>query len=266
MSGEKIDGSFAGASLDDLKGRVAIVTGAGQGLGRAFAQAYCKAGASVVVAERNAERGEAVAAALQKAGHGALFVRTDVSDAASVAAMAQAAMARFRRIDILVNNAAIFSTIRMRSFDEIPLEEWNEVMNVNVTGCFLSARAVLPAMKSAGWGRIINISSGTVTMGRPQYLHYVTSKAALIGMSRSMAREVGKFGINVNTILPGATLTEVPRETVTDEQRKAIVAMQCIPRIEEPGDLVGPVLFLSSEASRFVTGQSITVDGGVTHL
>jgi 3-oxoacyl-[acyl-carrier protein] reductase len=254
------------AAYADLKGRVTIVTGAGQGLGRAFAKAFCEAGAAVVIAERNANKGQDVARQLREAGHKVRFVHTDVADATSVDGMAKSALQEFGRIDILVNNAAIFSTLTMRTFDEIPLEEWKHVMNVNITGCFLTARAVLPAMKAAEWGRIINISSGTVTMGRPLYLHYVTSKAALIGMSRSMAREVGKFGINVNTVLPGATVTEVQRETVTEDQRRAIVALQCIPRNEEPSDLIGPVLFLASDASRFVTGQSLTVDGGITHL
>jgi NAD(P)-dependent dehydrogenase (short-subunit alcohol dehydrogenase family) len=146
VTAERADASCEVAKLADLKGRVAIVTGAGQGLGRAFAQAYCASGASVVIAERNAERGRAVAEALQQAGHGALFVPTDVSDAESVEAMVRLTMERFRRIDILVNNAAIFSIIKMQSFEKIPLKEWNEVMNVNVTGCFLTARAVLPAM------------------------------------------------------------------------------------------------------------------------
>ncbi len=252
--------------MDDLAGRVVVITGGGQGLGRAYAHAFADAGAIPVIAELNEGNGRTVAEELAKKKQKALFVQTDVASDDSVQAMVAKADAAFGRIDVLVNNAAIFSTLQMRPFEEIPLDEWRRVLDVNITGSFLCARAVLPVMRRAHWGRIINVSSGTVTMGRPNYMHYVTSKAAVIGMARSMAREVGKYGINVNTVLPGATVTEVPRATVTDAQRQAIVGMQCIPRIEEMADLIGPVMFLASEASRFVTGQSLTVDGGVTHL
>lgn len=254
------------SAMSDLAGRVVVVTGAGQGLGRAYAHAFADAGAIPVIAELDENSGRAVADELAQKKAKALFVRTDVSSPESVQAMVAKADAEFGRIDVLVNNAAIFSTLQMRPFEEIPLEEWARVLNVNITGSFLCARAVLPVMRRANWGRIINISSATVSMGRPNYLHYVTSKAAVIGMARSMAREVGKYGINVNTVLPGATVTEVPRATVTEAQRQAIVGLQCIPRIEAMDDLIGPVLFLASDASRFVTGQSLTVDGGVTHL
>jgi 3-oxoacyl-[acyl-carrier protein] reductase len=245
-----------------LRGRVAIVTGAGQGLGRAFAKAFALAGAIPVIAERNHDKGRAVAAEI---GGEALAIHTDVADPASIDNMVAAVGQRFRRIDILVNNAGIFSTLEMRPFEQIPLAEWDEVLRVNVTGPFLCARAVLPAMRRAGWGRIINMASGAVTLGRPNYLHYITSKAALVGMTRSMARELGPEGITVNSILPGATFTEVERKTVTPEQKALIVAQQCIPRPEAPEDLVGTVLFLASEASAFMTGQAVTVDGGCTH-
>jgi NAD(P)-dependent dehydrogenase (short-subunit alcohol dehydrogenase family) len=130
---------------------------------------------------------------------------------------------------------------------------------------FLCCRAVLPAMRRAKWGRIVNMASGAVTLGRPNYLHYITSKAALVGMTRSMARELGRDGITVNAILPGATFTEIERKTVTPAQKERIVAMQCIPRPEVPEDLVGTILFLASDASAFLTGQALTVDGGATH-
>ena len=144
-------------------------------------------------------------------------------------------------------------------------EEWDQVMRVNVTGVMLSTRAVTPAMREARWGRIINMSSGSILLGRPHYLHYTTSKSALIGMTRSLARELGAHGITVNAVLPGPVFTEVPRETVTPVQKKAIVGMQCVPRPQEPRDLIGTLLFLASEGSGFLTGQSITVDGGATH-
>ncbi len=199
-------------------------------------------------------------------GRGALAIETDVSDEASVKRMAQVVEDQCGRIDTLVNNAGIFSTLEMRPFEQIPLEEWERVLRVNVTGPFLCARAVLPAMRRQKRGRIINIASGAVSLGRPNYLHYIASKAALAGMSRSMARELGGDGITVNSILPGATFTEVERKTVTPEQKQRIVAMQCIPRPETPDDLVGTALFLASDNAAFVTGQSINLDGGATHL
>jgi 3-oxoacyl-[acyl-carrier protein] reductase len=251
--------------LASLQDRVVIVTGAGQGLGRAFAKAFAAAGAIAIIAERNAERAQAVAAEIARVSNRARAIVTDVADPDSVDRMAHAVEQEFGRIDVLVNNAAIFSTLEMRPFDQIPLDEWENVLKVNVTGAFLCARAVVPAMRRAKWGRIINMASGAVSLGRPNYLHYIASKAALDGMTRSLARELGPDGITVNAILPGATFTEIERKTVTPEQKERIVAMQCIPRPEAPQDLVGTMLFLASDASAFLTGQAITVDGGATH-
>jgi 3-oxoacyl-[acyl-carrier protein] reductase len=253
------------AGDQSLRGRVAIVTGAGQGIGRVFAKALAAAGAKAVIAERNADKAHGVAAEIAAGGGEALAIRTDVADPVSVGKMVREVEVQYGRIDILVNNAGSFSTLEMRPFELIPLDEWEEVLRVNVTGPFLCARAVLPAMRRAGWGRIINMASAAVTMGRPNYLHYITSKAALVGMSRSMARELGAEGITVNSILPGATFTEIERKTVTPQQKERIVAQQCIPRPEIPEDLVGMLLFLASDASAFVTGQALTVDGGCTH-
>jgi 3-oxoacyl-[acyl-carrier protein] reductase len=249
-----------------LAGHVAIITGAGQGIGRAFAKAFAAAGATAVIAERNGKTATAVAGEIAQAGGTSLAVETDVADEASVLQMARTVDERFGRIDTLVNNAGIFSTLEMRPFDQIPLPEWEEVLRVNVTGPFLCARAVLPAMRRRKRGRIINIASGAVLLGRPNYLHYIASKSALIGMSRSMARELGADGITVNSILPGATFTEIERKTVTPEQKQRIVAMQCIARPETPDDLVGTALFLASDNAAFITGQSINLDGGATHL
>jgi 3-oxoacyl-[acyl-carrier protein] reductase len=247
-----------------LKDRVVIITGAGQGIGRAFAKAFALAGAKVVIAERNEKTAAAVAGEILATNGQALAVTTDVADEASIKEMTQLVEDEFGRIDVLINNAGIFSTLEMRPFDQIPLDEWERVLKVNLTGPFLCARAVLPAMRRAKWGRIINIASGAVRLGRPNYLHYIATKSALMGMSLSMARELGPDNITVNAILPGATFTEIERKTVTPQQKERIVAMQCIPRAETPQDLVGAALFLASEASAFITGQSINLDGGVT--
>jgi NAD(P)-dependent dehydrogenase (short-subunit alcohol dehydrogenase family) len=247
-----------------LRDRVVIITGAGQGIGRAFAKSFAEAGARVVIAELNEERAGKVAAEILEAGGQALAVTSDVADPNSINEMVEVVIDQWGRIDVLINNAGIFSTLEMRPFDQIPLEEWERVLRVNLTGPFLCARAVLPAMRQAKWGRIINIASGAVRLGRPNYLHYIATKAALSGMSLSMARELGPDGITVNAILPGATFTEIERKTVTPEQKERIIAMQCIPRAETPDDLVGAALFLASDASGFVTGQSINLDGGVT--
>jgi 3-oxoacyl-[acyl-carrier protein] reductase len=240
------------------KDKVAIITGAGQGLGRAYALRLAKEGAKVVVAELNPEKGKAVADEAK-----GLFVRTNVADEASVQAMARQAVDAYGRIDILVNNAAIFSTLKMRPFWEIPLAEWDELMGVNVRGVWLAAKAVVPQMRKQRSGRIVNISSGAVLMGRPNYLHYVASKGAVISMTRAMARELGEFGINVNAITPGAVYTEIPRETVTPEQREAMIRAQSIKRAAAPQDLEGTVVFLCSDDAAFITGQTINVDGGL---
>ena len=245
-----------------LEGQVAIVTGGGQGIGRVFAQSFAAAGAIAIVADRNPETARSVAASI---GESAMAVEVDVGDEASVARMVADVEARHGRIDALINNAAIFSTLTMRPFDEIPVEEWNQVMRVNLNGPFLCARGVLPAMRRAKRGRIVNIASGAVTLGRPGYLHYIASKAALIGMSRSMARELGPDNITVNSILPGATFTEIERKTITPEWVERIVAQQCIHRPQTPEDLAGAILFLCSDAAEFITGQALTIDGGATH-
>ncbi len=243
-----------------LSSRVAIVTGAAQGLGRAFAHRLVAEGAVVAIADRNVKGARTVVDEL--GDDHAMAIEVDVADESSVGAMVTAVVERWARVDVLVNNASIFSSIKMRPFEEISVAEWDDLMAVNVKGAFLCARAVAPVMKSAGYGRIVNISSATIWIGRPNYLHYVTSKAALIGMTRAMSRELGPFNVTVNAVTPGATETEVPRETVTPEQSLQIVAGQAIKRREVPADLVGTVAFLSSGDSDFITGQTINVDGG----
>jgi 3-oxoacyl-[acyl-carrier protein] reductase len=246
--------------------RVVVITGAAQGLGRAYALRFAALGYRLALLDLNGDALAKVAEWITQAHGECLAITADIGDVQSVQAAAQQIDARFGRADVLVNNAAIFSKLKMRPFEEIPLDEWNRVLHVNITGSFLMARAIVPLMRRHGWGRLINVSSAAALMGRPNYLHYTTSKAAVIGMTRSMARELGPEGITVNAVLPGATDTEVARETVTPAQKAALIAMRSIPREENVDDVTGVVLFLAGEDSRFVTGQSLSVDGGTTFL
>jgi 3-oxoacyl-[acyl-carrier protein] reductase len=250
----------------DVRDRVVIVTGAAQGIGRTYAIEFARAGAKVVVADIQGDKAAVVAQEIAAEGHAAIAQAIDVAAPESVRRGIDATLAAFGRIDVLINNAAIFTPLGRRVFDEIPFEEWERVLRVNVTGSWLCASAVAPVMRKAGWGRIVNISSSTVPMGLPMFTHYVTSKAAVIGMTRAMARELGPHGITVNCVLPGLTDTEVDNPGRTDAMRAKVVDLQCVKRIERPEDLVGMLLFLASPASAFVTGQSIAVDGGSVFL
>jgi 3-oxoacyl-[acyl-carrier protein] reductase len=248
-----------------LQDRVAIVTGGGQGLGRAFAHALAREGASVAIAELDGSRGEAVAEEVRAAGGQALAVATDVAAEDSTRALAATVHERFGRIDVLVNNAAIFSTIKMRPFDEIPVDEWDALMAVNVRGVFLCCKAVAPYMRQQRSGKIINIASVVFDLGRAHYLHYVASKGAVIGITRGVATELGDFNINANAISPSATHHEVRRESVTPEGAQEFANQQAIKRPEVPEDLIGTVIFLASPASDFITGQTFNVDGGLRY-
>jgi 3-oxoacyl-[acyl-carrier protein] reductase len=245
---------------------VVVVTGAAQGLGRAYARRFAREGHRVVALDIKSEAVAQVAQEIAAAGGECMSLSADTGDEASVDRAAALVDERFGRCDVLVNNAAIFSTLRMRPFEEIPLDEWTRVLHVNITGTFLMTRAMAPLMRRNRWGRVVNVSSAAVLMGRPHYLHYTTSKAAVIGMTRSMARELGPDGITVNVLLPGATSTGIPRETITPQQKQAQIAMRSIQREEGPEDLDGVVMFLASDDSAFVTGQSLVVDGGLTFL
>jgi NAD(P)-dependent dehydrogenase (short-subunit alcohol dehydrogenase family) len=244
--------------------RVVIVTGAAQGIGRELACQFAAAGAVAVVADLDIDRAHGVVKKIHDAGGLAHAVEVDVADESSVAAMVDAVVERWGRVDVLINNASIFATIEKGPFDEIPLDQWEQVLKVNVTGTYLCVRAVASHMRAAGFGRIVNISSDSVPRGVANYLHYVTSKSALIGMTNSLARELGGYGITVNCVRPGMVATEVERDQ-SSEARARAASQQCIPRTMVPTDLVGLMFFLATPAAAFITGQTIACDGGYTH-
>jgi NAD(P)-dependent dehydrogenase (short-subunit alcohol dehydrogenase family) len=246
--------------------RVVIVTGAAQGIGRELARQFAAAGALAVVADLDLGKAETVVKEIHDVGGAGLAVQVNVADESSVAAMVDTVIDRWGRIDVLINNASIFATIEKGPFDEIPLAQWEQVLKVNVTGTYLCVRAVAAHMRTAGFGRIINVSSDAVTRGTVNYLHYVTSKSAVIGMTNSLARELGGHGITVNCVRPGSVATEVERTVnPTVEVRQRAASLQCIPRGMVPTDLVGVMFFLATPASAFITGQTIACDGGYTH-
>lgn len=266
-SAHQTDDPSSGTSVLRKDGRcVAIVTGSGQGIGRSIALALASQGADVVIADRNGEQASVVAAEIEAKGGSAHPVAVDVSDPSAVNAMAEATVEKFGRIDVLVNNAAIFSTIEMKDFDYISAEEWRMVIDVNLTGVFLCCKAVADYMRTNGYGRIVNMSSATVLFGRPRYLHYVASKAGVVGITRGLARELGGAGINVNTLMPGSVDTGIVRDSVGPAQSKAIIASQSVPRRLVSEDIVGATLFLASPASGAVTGQSLVADGGANFV
>lgn len=247
-----------------LKGKVIIVTGAGQGIGRQFALRLAAEGACVVIAELNEAKGRAVADEVKAQGGEALALHTDVSDPESAEAMAQATVATYGRIDALVNNAAIYYGLQMKPFDQITLSEWRGLMAVNVDGLFHCARAVVPAMRKQGSGRIVNLTSGAFHLPVPGIAHYIASKGAVIGFTRALACELGEAGITVNAIAPGFTLSEASQVLAGPELAVAIASRQCLKRSEQPEDLVGALVFLCSDDSAFFTGQTMTVDGGTS--
>lgn len=256
-------------NIEGIKDKVIIVTGGGHGIGKAYCLAFGGAGARVVAADIDEPAATKVAAQVAaETGASALGLRVDVADEASTKRMAKATLDRFGRIDVLVNNAAIFATIPMNrgGIETIDPAEWDRLMAVNLKGLFFCSRAVLPTMRAQKSGKIINIASGTVFSGSAGRIHYVTSKAGVIGFTRTLAREVGGDNILVNCIAPGSTLSE---EEPTEEilrMRESAVQHRVLKRVQKPQDLVGPMLFLASSLSDFMTGQTISVDGGQAFL
>jgi NAD(P)-dependent dehydrogenase (short-subunit alcohol dehydrogenase family) len=241
-----------------LVGRVAIVTGGARHIGSAYCRKLAEEGAAVVVAD--ILDGEPVADEIRAAGGKALALQIDVSKEEDTNRMAAEAAKTFGQIDILVNNAAIFINIQRHPFYEITADEWDRVSAVNIKGPFLCAKAVFPQMKEQKGGKIINISSSTAYWGTPNFLHYVASKAALIGMTRSLAREVGEFNICVNAIAPG--LVEHEGQNAPKALTELQLKERSIKRLQTPEDLLGTLVFLCSSDSDFMTGQTIVVDGG----
>ncbi|MEM7327477.1 MAG: SDR family oxidoreductase [Pseudomonadota bacterium] len=245
-----------------LTGKTAIVTGAAQGIGRAYAESLASEGANVVVSDI-ADPSAAVDA-IKAAGGQALGVTADVTSSESLQAMVQSAEASFGPVEILVNNAAVFASITLKPFTQISEDEWDMVMRVNVRGPFQAAKAVLPSMQKVGRGKIINVSSGTALRGAPMFLHYVSSKGAIIAQTRALSREVAKDNVHVNTLVVGLTESEGVKEhaQLLGAAKAPTIAMRAIQREMVPEDLLGALLFLASEDSDFVTGQSINIDGG----
>nr|WP_274636401.1 SDR family oxidoreductase [Microbacterium bovistercoris] len=254
------------SNRSSLEGSVIVVTGGGQGIGRAYAHEIARAGGTPVIAEINEARAAAVVAEIEAEGGHAVSLPLDVGSQESTQRLGSDLLERFGKVDGLVNNAAIFSTIKVKPFWEISIEEWDTLLAVNLRGPWLVTTALLPALRAAGKASIVNVASDSVWLGRGGYLHYVASKAGLAGMTFAMAHELGADEIRVNTLSPGPTYTEIERETVSPEQRKAMHERQALARDAHPDDMVGTVLFLLSDASAFITGQTFHVNGGLVHF
>jgi 3-oxoacyl-[acyl-carrier protein] reductase len=247
-----------------LKNKVTVITGGAHGIGKAYAKRFAEEGAHVVIADIDDQGGHAVAKTLTDADLSAWSRATDVRDYANVQSLMRETADRFGRIDVLLNNAAIYVTQKLWTgpVEELPLEEWDRVLEVNLKGVFLCCKAAIPILKQQRSGKIINVASGTFFSGSSNMPHYTTSKGGVVALTRVMARQLGPWNINVNCMTPSSTMSE---EVVTDEVRKrreSSVNQRCFKRVELPEDIVGTALFLASSDSDFMTGQLLVVDGG----
>ncbi len=246
-----------------LDGRVAIVTGGAKGLGAAYAKALAAQGATCVIAD--IADGAGVVDAIRNAGGNACAIPTDVTDEAAVQRLVSEVLGRFGRIDVLINNAAVYASLAPVAFQEIEADLWDRVMAVNVRGSFLMAKHVAPAMIGRGSGKIINVSSGTAYKGQPTRMaHYITSKGAVVSLTRALSRELGEHGICVNTLAPGLILSDsiLENESHLEMSADSVLASRALKRHGRPRDVLGAVTFLASSESDFITGQTIAVDGG----
>jgi 3-oxoacyl-[acyl-carrier protein] reductase len=241
-----------------------IITGAAHGIGAAYANRLVSDGWNVVIADLDGAAAEAKAKELVGSGGRALACRADISDEQDITSLIEATIDKFGAITGLVNNAAVFSVVPMSRapYDDIPLDEWDLMLRVNVRGTWQMSRAALVSMKENGYGKIVNISSGAALKGSASRIHYVSSKAAILGLTKTLAREVGPLGVTVNCVAPGNTLSEESPDESAIKLRQARIADRALPRVQVPADLVGAVSFFLSRDSDFITGQTLVVDGG----
>jgi NAD(P)-dependent dehydrogenase (short-subunit alcohol dehydrogenase family) len=241
-----------------LTGKVAIVTGGAQGIGRAIADGLAADGARIVIADI------ANAKAAAETYQGGMGVTVDVSDPEQVDAMVKTVIDECGAIDILINNAGIYASLEMRPFEQIPVDEWRKVMDINLLSMFLTCRAVVPIMKLQGRGKIVNISSGTPFRGVPFLLHYVTSKGAIVAFTRSLAKEIGASNVHVNCVAPGFTVSDGVKQhpEVLEALAEVSVSARTLKRDQVPQDVAGAVVFLCGDGADFITGQTMVIDGG----